>query len=41
VWLTGARRYVVRVAASPKIVGVVLDPDSLFPDINRDNQIWR
>ncbi|MEO8909844.1 MAG: M1 family metallopeptidase [Gemmatimonadaceae bacterium] len=41
VWLTGARRYVVRVAASPKITRVVVDPDGLFPDIDRDNQIWR
>jgi hypothetical protein len=40
VWLTGARRYVVRVAASPRIARVVIDPDSLFPDIDRDNQIW-
>jgi hypothetical protein len=41
VWLTGARRYVVRVAGSPKITKVVIDPDNLFPDIDRDNQIWR
>ena len=41
VWLTGARRYVVRVPASPKITSVVIDPDNLFPDINRDNQTWR
>ncbi|HET7614062.1 MAG TPA: M1 family metallopeptidase [Gemmatimonadaceae bacterium] len=41
VWLTGARRYVVRVATSPKITSVVIDPDNLFPDINRDNQTWR
>lgn len=41
VWLTGARRYVVRVPASPTITRVVIDPDNLFPDINRDNQTWR
>lgn len=41
VWLTGARRYVVRVAGSPKITKVVIDPDNLFPDSDRDNQIWR
>jgi hypothetical protein len=41
VWLKGARRYVVRVAASPKITRVVIDPDSLYPDIDRDNQVWR
>jgi aminopeptidase N len=41
IWLAGARRYVVRVAASPTITGVVIDPDNLFPDIDRDNQGWR
>jgi aminopeptidase N len=41
VWLTGARRYVVRVPASPTITRVVIDPDNLLPDINRDNQTWR
>ncbi|HEY7236719.1 MAG TPA: M1 family metallopeptidase [Gemmatimonadaceae bacterium] len=41
VWLTGARRYVVRVAASPSIAKVAIDPDGLFPDIDRDNQLWQ
>jgi hypothetical protein len=41
VWLTGARRYVVRVAASPSIEKVVVDPDGLFPDIDRGNQLWQ
>ncbi|MGH7604539.1 MAG: M1 family metallopeptidase [Gemmatimonadaceae bacterium] len=41
VWLTGARRYVVRVGASPTITSVVIDPDSHFPDIDRANQVWR
>jgi hypothetical protein len=40
IWLTGARRYVMRVAASPRITRVVIDPDGLFPDIDRANQIW-
>ena len=40
VWLTGARRTVVRVATSPAVVRVVIDPDRLFPDIDRDNQQW-
>ena len=41
VWLTGARRHVVRVAASPPIEKVVIDPDGLFPDIDRGNQLWQ
>jgi hypothetical protein len=41
VWLSGRRRYVLRVAASPKITRVVIDPDNLFPDIDRANQIWQ
>jgi Peptidase family M1 domain len=40
VWLSGARRYVLHVAASPRVAKVEIDPDGLFPDINRDNQIW-
>jgi Aminopeptidase N len=40
VWLKGARSYVERVAASPEIVKVEIDPDGLFPDINRANQVW-
>ena len=41
VWLTGARRDVVHVLASPAIVKVVIDPDQLLPDINRNNQSWQ
>ncbi|MGH9409617.1 MAG: M1 family aminopeptidase, partial [Vicinamibacterales bacterium] len=41
VWLTGSRRHEVRVAASPAVTQVVIDPDGDFPDVNRDNQIWR
>ncbi len=40
VWLKGARRYVERVPSSPSIVKVEIDPEGLFPDINRDNQVW-
>jgi Peptidase family M1 domain len=40
VWLHGARRYVARVAAQPSIVKVEIDPDGLFPDMNRDNQVY-
>ncbi|MFI5257025.1 MAG: M1 family metallopeptidase [Gemmatimonadales bacterium] len=41
VWLAGARRHLLRVAASPAVVKVVIDPDQLFPDVNRDNQSWQ
>ena len=40
IWLTGAQKYVVHVSASPAIARVVIDPDSLFPDIDRNNQVW-
>jgi peptidase M1-like protein len=40
VWLTGARRYVAHLAAAPAVTKVVIDPDGLFPDINRANQAW-
>ena len=41
VWLKGARRWVARVAAAPRIVSVEIDPDEAFPDIDRDNQRWK
>ncbi len=40
VWLTGARSHVVHVAASPAVVRVEIDPDALFPDVDRANQVW-
>ncbi len=41
VWLTaGARRHVVRVAGTPAVTKVVIDPDGLFPDMDRRNQVW-
>jgi len=40
VWLTGARRDVVQVAARPEVVRVEIDPDALFPDVDRGNQVW-
>lgn len=40
VWLTGARRHVVHVAASPAVVKVEIDPEGLFPDIDRTDQVW-
>jgi len=40
VWLHGARTYVVRVPRSPDVVRVEIDPDALFPDVDRENQVW-
>ena len=40
VWLKGARSYVAHVARTPEVVRVEIDPDGLFPDINRANQLW-
>ncbi|HEU4564018.1 MAG TPA: M1 family aminopeptidase, partial [Gemmatimonadaceae bacterium] len=41
VWLAGARRHVLRVAAAPAVTSVVLDPEQRFPDIDRSNDAWR
>ncbi|HEY9429063.1 MAG TPA: M1 family metallopeptidase, partial [Gemmatimonadaceae bacterium] len=41
VWLKGARTWVARVAAAPRIVSVEIDPDRAFPDIDRENQRWK
>ena len=41
VWLSGARRHTVRVAATPAVVKVEIDAAGAFPDVNRANQIWQ
>lgn len=40
VWLHGARTYVARVARTPDVIRVEIDPDEYFPDTNRINQRW-
>jgi hypothetical protein len=40
VWLGGARQAVVRVAGSPAVVRVEIDPEADFPDLDRANQVW-
>ncbi|MEO6210485.1 MAG: M1 family metallopeptidase [Gemmatimonadaceae bacterium] len=40
VWLRGARSYVARVSAMPAVTRVEIDPDGLFPDVDRSNQQW-
>jgi hypothetical protein len=39
-WLAGARRQVVRVAGTPAVTRVEIDPEQRFPDVDRDNQVW-
>ena len=40
VWLAGARTHVVHVARTPEVMRVEIDPDGLYPDIDRTNQLW-
>ena len=40
VWLTGARQQTVRLPARPRITRVEIDPEELFPDMNRKNELW-
>ena len=37
---SGARTHVVRVARTPDVTRVEIDPDGFFPDIDRSNQLW-
>ena len=39
-WLEGKRRQTVRVAGSPAITRVEIDPDARYPDLDRQNQVW-
>jgi hypothetical protein len=41
VWLAGARRCVVHVAATPAVTQIEIDPEGAFPDVDRSNQIWK
>jgi Peptidase family M1 domain len=40
VWLAGARRYVVRVPRGSEVTRLEIDPEALFPDVDRANQSW-
>ncbi len=40
-WLAGATRQVVTVPAEPAVMRVVIDPEMVFPDVDRRNQTWR
>ena len=40
VWLSGAARYEFTLASSSPIASIEIDPDRLFPDIDRHNNVW-
>lgn len=40
VWLAGARSHTVRVAAGPSVTKVAIDPEHVYPDVDRTNQTW-
>jgi hypothetical protein len=40
VWLGGAKRTTVRIAKTPTVRSIEIDPAHEFPDVNRDNQRW-
>jgi aminopeptidase N len=39
-WLAGARRAVVRVARAPRVVRVEIDPQAVFPEVDRRGLVW-
>jgi len=40
-WLDGSRHASVTVASRPRVVRVEIDPEGLFPDVDRGNQVWQ
>ena len=40
VWLEGARTHMITVPASPRVVRVEIDPDAVFPDLDRADNEW-
>ncbi|MGH7620652.1 MAG: M1 family metallopeptidase [Gemmatimonadaceae bacterium] len=41
VWLHGATRYVFSLDATPAITAIEIDPEHVFPDVDRSNNVWR
>ena len=39
-WLRGERRQTLRISGRPAITRIEIDPDGLFPDVDRRNQVW-
>jgi hypothetical protein len=40
VWLSGSRRYTVTLDKAATITGLEIDPEQLFPDVDRSNNRW-
>ena len=40
VWLAARRTHVVRVARTPDVTRVEIDPEGWYPDVDRANQLW-
>src|SRR5262249_38605477 len=40
VWLAGARRYSLSLEAIPEVTAIEIDPEQVFPDIDRSNNKW-
>jgi aminopeptidase N len=40
VWLTGARKYTVALRSAATVRSIEIDPDHVFPDIDRSNNRW-
>jgi hypothetical protein len=40
VWLHGARAYVLSLEAIPAITAIEIDPEHVFPDVDRSNNRW-
>ncbi|HEY7395133.1 MAG TPA: hypothetical protein VH559_09820, partial [Gemmatimonadaceae bacterium] len=40
VWLAGARRHVVTLTRASSVVSIEIDPEMVFPDVDRGNNRW-
>jgi hypothetical protein len=41
VWLTGARQYTVTLDDASSVAAIEIDPEELFPDVDRTNNRWK
>jgi aminopeptidase N len=40
-WLAGERRWTFQVRTAPTIASIEIDPERVFPDLDRSNNLWR
>jgi hypothetical protein len=40
-WLFGEKRWTFKLRSQPAITSIEIDPEKLFPDMNRENNVWR